>query len=95
MGVFSWWPRSHQEIFDGLNEERNEEVMNQPEAERMYYSLGPTTEGRVMLRVYYGNVSFNRVGIDTLIKALESSKMWLEESGEQPEDGCQKENQPV
>ena len=44
------------------------------EPERQYYSLGPTTEGRVMLRVYYGNVSMDRNGIDTMIKTLEASK---------------------
>lgn len=95
MGIKSWWPRSHQEIFDDLNKERKAEAINQPEPERMYYSLGPTTEGRVMLRVYYGNVSLNEVGIDTLIKALESSKVWLEEGGKQPEDGCQEAEHPV
>ena len=34
-------------------------------------------------------------GIDLLIKALETSKMWLDESGKQPEDGCQQEDKPV
>jgi hypothetical protein len=65
------------------------------EQERTFYSLGPTTEGRVMLRVHYGNVSFNRLGIDNMIKALEASKIWLEESGNDPQDGCQEEEKPV
>ena len=63
--------------------------------EKTYYSLGPSTEGRVILQVNYGNVSLNEKGIDLLIKALETSKMWLDESGKQPEDGCQEEEQPV
>lgn len=66
------------------------------EPERQYYSLGPTTEGRVMLRVYYGNVSMDRNGIDTMIKTLEASKAWLEDqSGKQPDNGCQVGEKPL
>lgn len=71
---------------------------NQPyaEPERQYYSLGPTNEGRVMLKVYYGNISMDKEGIDSFINVLEASKMWLEDrSGKQPEDGCQEAQQPV
>lgn len=57
------------------------------EQESQYYSIGPTTEGRVMLKLYYGNVSLNEVGIDSLIRVLEASKQWCEEkSGKEPED---------
>ena len=40
-------------------------------------------------------VSLNEKGIDLLIKALETSKMWLDESGKQPDNGCQEEETPV
>ena len=64
----------------------------QPEPERQYYSLGPTTEGRVMLKLHYGIVSMDRDGIDSLIQVLEASKVWLEDkSGKQPDNGCQVE----
>jgi hypothetical protein len=67
-----------------------------PEPERQYYSIGPTTERRVMLKVYYGNISMDKEGIDAMIKTLEASKVWCEdESGKQPEDGCQKQPEPV
>ena len=65
------------------------------EPEMRYYSIGPTSHGRVQLNVAYGNVSLNRLGIDNLIKVLETSKMWLEESGKQPDNGCQEEETPV
>ena len=69
---------------------------SKPEPERRYYSLGPTTEGRVMLAVNYGNISMDEKGIDCMIKALEASKVWLEDkSGKQPESACHSEEQPV
>ena len=48
------------------------------EPEREYYSIGPTTEGRVMLKLYYGNVSMDETGLNSLIGALEAAKAWCE-----------------
>lgn len=69
---------------------------SKPEPEGQYYSLGPTTEGRVMLKLHYGSVSMDREGIDSLIQVLEASKVWLEDkSGKQPDNGCQVGEKPV
>jgi len=90
---------AHNKVVKEQREQLNDYLKNntpEPEPERQYYSLGPTTEGRVMLKVYYGNVSMDKDGIDTLIKVLEASKAWVEDkSGKQPEDGCQKQPEPV
>lgn len=90
------------DFFKTLKEENSrlnkakEDCVPQPEPERRYYSLGPTTEGRVMLAVHYGNISMDEKGIDCMIKALEASKVWLEDkSGKQPESACHSEGQPV
>jgi hypothetical protein len=99
--MFNWFNK--ETAHDKVVEERKEQLDNflknttpQPEPERQYYSLGPTTEGRVMLKVYYGNVSMDKDGIDALIKTLEASKAWVDDrSGKQPEDGCQEAEQPV
>jgi hypothetical protein len=64
------------------------------EPEQAYYTLGPTTKGRVMLKLGYSNITMDEVGIDNMIKTLEASKAWLEpekEIGKQPENGCQTE----
>lgn len=81
-------------------DEMVEKIKEQPyeEPERQYYSLGPTTRGRVMLKVHYNNISMTLEGIDGLIKVLEASKAWLEpqkDGGKQPEDACQEEYDPL
>ena len=48
---------AHDKVIKEQREQLNDYLKNTtPEPERQYYSLGPTTEGRVMLKVYYGNV---------------------------------------
>jgi len=90
---------AHNKVVKEQREQLNDYLKNntpEPEPERQYYSLGPTTEGRVMLKVYYGNVSMDKDGIDALIKTLEASKAWVEDkSGKQPEDGCQEDYDPL
>lgn len=82
-------------------DEAIEKIKEEPyvEPERTYYSIGPSTKGRVVFRLSYNNISMDEVGIDALIKVLESSKVWLEpdkdDSGKQPEDGLPTEGQPV
>lgn len=79
-------------------DEMVEKIKEEPyvEPEREYYMIGPTTEGRVLLKLYYGNVSLNKDGIDALIKVLEAAKDWcVEKSGKQSDDGCQEEEEPV
>ena len=76
-------------------DEWKQEWLPKEEPEMRYYSIGPTSYGRVMIKVSYGNMSLNEEGIDKLIKALEVSKMWLDESGKQPEDGCQEAEESV
>ena len=76
-------------------DEWKQEWLPKEEPEMRYYSIGPTNYGRVMIKVSYGNMSLNEEGIDKLIKALEVSKMWLDESGKQPEDGCQEAEESV
>jgi hypothetical protein len=56
------------------------------EPERAYYSISPSTKGRVMLQVYYGNVSMDETGINSLIGVLEASKAWLEPSKDKTEE---------
>lgn len=90
--MFNWFKKKTAE--KSLDEWKKE-WKSAPEPERTYYSVGPTTEGRVMLQVYYGNISFNEEGIDKLIKILESSKVLLENSGKQPDNGCQEEYDPL
>ena len=80
-------------LFEAKDKMEKEQPAPKPEME--YYSIGPSSEGRVILRVPYGNVSLNVGGIDNLIAVLESAKRWVDESGKQPEDGCQEEETPV
>ena len=68
------------------------------EPERTYLLIGPTSKGRVALRLRYSEITMDEIGINSLIKSLEASKAWLNptlESGKQPEDGCQEEETPV
>lgn len=67
-------------------EDCKQEYVPKEEPEVRYYSVGPTSHGRVMFKVAYGNVSLNELGIDNLIKALEASKMWLDENNRRPEN---------
>ena len=93
--MFNWFKNECEKKAEKSLEDWKKEWVPATQPEKTYYNLGPTTEGRVMLQVYYGNVSLNEKGIDLLIKALETSKMWVDESGKQPEDGCQEEETPV
>ena len=79
--MFNWFKKEEPDNLAG--EQKWVPMEPQPEPERVYYSIGPTTENRVMLKVHYGNVSMDEEGIDSLIKVLEASKSWLEDkSGE-------------
>ena len=94
-------------MFDWFNTKKIEEDtlkhfkpqwMPQEEAERTYFSIGPTSKGRVSLRLRYSEITMDEIGIDNLIKSLEASKIWLDpslDSGKQPQDGCQEEETPV
>ena len=96
-------------MFDWFNTKKIEEDtlknfkpewMPQEEPERTYLAIGPTSKGRVSIKLNYGVVTMDEVGINCLIKSLEASKSWLNpkldvESGKQPEDGCQQEDKPV
>ena len=94
-------------MFDWFNTKKIEEDtlkhfkpqwMPQEEPEMTYLAIGPTSKGRVSIKLNYGVVTLDEVGIDSLIQTLEASKAWLDprlESGKQPEDGCQEEEQPV
>ena len=64
-----------------------------------FYSIGPSSDGRVSFRT--GNIEFtlNESGIDSMIASLKASKSYLNDanrlSGKQPEDGCQEEYDPL
>lgn len=87
--MFNWFKKETAQ--EKLSREERQQLdyylkSKEDEPERTYYSVGPTTEGRVMLKVYYGNISFTEDGIDYLIKALETSKMWLTDDNRRPEN---------
>jgi hypothetical protein len=97
--MFNWFKseNKYEKAEEALNNFKPEYVP-QEEPERPYYTVGPTTKGRVMLKVHYGNVSMDETGINSLIGVLEASKAWLEpnkENGKQPDDGCQEEYDPL
>ena len=97
--MFNWFKSEEKSLADRYFEARAKEEPTE-EPERTYYSIGPSSKGRVIVQVYYGNISLNRDGIDNMIKALEVSKVWLNpkldvESGKQPDNGCQEEETPV
>ena len=101
MILFDWWKKFYGEGGE-LNTDKFEKLYKSepvPEPERTYLSIGPTSKGRVSLRIYYNEVTMDGAGLDSLIQTLEASKMWLtpslDKSGKQPEDGCQVEEQPV
>mgnify|MGYP003337586450 CR=1 FL=1 len=94
--MFNWFKKEEEDTLKHFKPE----WVPQEEPERSYYSIGPSSKGRVIVQVYYGNISLNREGIDNMIKALEVSKVWLNpkldvESGKQPDNGCQEEETPV
>ena len=55
------------------------------EPERTYLSIGPTSKNRVSLRISYGEVTMDLIGIESLIKTLEASKSWIIEKEENEE----------
>ena len=68
------------------------------EPEMTYLAIGPTSKGRVSLKLNYGSVTMDEEGLNSLIQTLEASKKWLNpslESGKQPDNGCQEEETPV
>jgi hypothetical protein len=40
---------------------------------RVYYSVGPTNDGRIGLTVGYGTITMNKAGAESLIKMLQAS----------------------
>ena len=66
-------------MFDWFNKKKIEEDtlkhfkpqwMPQEEPERTYLAIGPTSKGRVSIKLNYGVVTMDEVGINCLIKSL-------------------------
>ena len=82
--MFNWFKKEEKSLADRFFEAQEKREKEEPkeEPERTYLSIGPTRKNRVSLRISYGEVTMDAIGIDSLIKTLEASKSWIIEKEE-------------